>query len=108
MSACVICTVKQDDVKNAVEEMNSRGVNCALIQTSGKKYHSMDNNRDEVLPMTERVNNQFNYVIHMCTATIHTSEDCVKDGGDDYIKARIINLPATGLELCEKCIKEGR
>jgi len=97
-----ICSVKKGDVLLAVTQMIKREYRFDIIQTSGKKYTSMDNNRDEVMPMSNKIASEFNYVISMTTKKIHKRE--CKRKGNDCINARLINVDSTGLTKCKYCM----
>lgn len=94
-----ICSVKKDDVKNCVEAMNTSGNRGDLIQTSGKKYTTMEAHRAQVGPMHKKVEEEFDYIIDMKSMTIHSDAEC-DNCGNDRIKARLINLKTTGLNIC--------
>ena len=94
-----ICSIKKNDVKDCVEAMNKSGDRGDLIQTSGKKYNNMDNHRSQVEPMHDKVSEDFDYLIDMESKTIHSDAECA-NCGKDTIKARLINLKTTGLEIC--------
>lgn len=97
-----ICTVKKNDVRDCVVAMQEGGQRGDLIQTSGPKYVSLEKAMHMVPGMHAAVEKQFKYVIDMKTATLHETgcDQC----GDDKIKARLINVKSSGLEVCS-CVK---
>lgn len=105
MGPNAMCSVRQNDVRDHIKLMKANNKRGILIQTSGKKYKDLEkkpNSERDILSSAFSDTLEYTYVINMDTETIH-KEGCSLRG-NDYILARLINLGATGLKLCE-CAK---
>ena len=102
--ANVMCSTKQNDVKDAVKEMKKQGVDGTLTQVGKKLYGRLDKDHSEAMEVEEKRNQK--YTINRTTETLHL-DDCkslkrVKDGCK--ISAAIVNIPASGLKTCGSCM----
>ena len=101
-----MCSTKQDHVLEHVEQMRNFNYRGILVQTSCKKYNSLDNSdtRDvDASRFTRGIDDEFTYMINLDTERIH-KKGCPYIG-DKTIRARLINIPATGLKVCKHCMK---
>lgn len=99
-----MCNTKQDDVKNCVLAMKEKNYKGTLIQTGTAKYSQLDKSDNRAGSAGSFMQkHETNCVINLDTERIH-KKDCAHKG-KNTINARIINTPATGLQVCKHCIK---
>lgn len=99
-----MCSVKKDDVKQHVVIMKQSGnynANSVVIQTSVKKVTTLENSttmNDDIMKFVNKL--KFSHRIDIENGRVHVAE-C--EQGETGIKARLINLKSTGLNICECC-----
>jgi hypothetical protein len=100
----IMCSTKQNDVKDAIKEMKRMGVGGTLTQVGKKLYSHLEKNQEE--SVGTEAERSHRYTINITTEIVHRG-DCttlrrVKDGRK--ISAAIVNVKATGLKTCGICM----